>query len=189
MTIVSVSTTALDREAYNSVLTTDGIAYQVGSESGAEHRSWVPFVLNIPKGATIASAIIKLICYANDTTTTCKIKLGFSAEDNAATPGTYTVLMALTQTSNVTLDNNVPSWTAGVEYTYDITTSLQEIVNRAGWVSGNTAALILANNGSSATAKRPIATFEHTTYAEPILVVNYTAGGGNPVAITPYMMF
>ena len=61
---------------------------------------------------------------------------------------------------------------AAAEKTPDLKTIVQEIVNRAGWVSGNAMVFIL--DGSSGVGVRALVTLEHTTLTEATLTVRYT---------------
>jgi hypothetical protein len=78
------------------------------------------------------------------------------------------------------------AYTLGTEYTYDVTTAVQEVLDRAGFIAGNTLAILVHDNGSSANQLRNWASYENTTYTEPILQIVYNSPAG--IAITPYMM-
>jgi hypothetical protein len=140
------------------------------------YKAWMPFVVTLPK-LGIVSATLKVIAFQNDSGTTCKLKIGCEAADNPAAPVSQAQLDARTLTTDYTTDNNVAAWTIGTEYTWDITTAVQEILNRAGWASGQTMAVLIHDNGSSANAQRVISSSEHLTYTEPILSIVYNLGG------------
>jgi hypothetical protein len=51
--------------------------------------------------------------------------------------------MARPITSNFTTIDVEPNWVAGTTYHYDVTSAVQEILNKAGWTSGYTLAIII----------------------------------------------
>lgn len=74
-----------------------------------------------------------------------------------------------TTTANYTY--NPAGYTAGDEYTYDVTNAVQEVINRAGWASGNTLAVIVDSPTPSGSNRRQVASYDNATYTEPILVL------------------
>ena len=76
---------------------------------------------------------------------------------------------------------NVTSLGTGIKSTPDIKSIIQEIVNRAGWSSGNSIAILF--DGGTSTNLR-CASFDHALQAAPLLNVNYTVSGaaGQPMA-------
>jgi hypothetical protein len=98
--------------------------------------------VTIPKGATITAASITGVSSGSDSTTAVNSKLRGKAADNAtmdtttgAGPGTFENPPF---TSAVVNWDNIPAFTNGSSYTTpDISSIIQEIVNRSGWASGN----------------------------------------------------
>lgn len=148
-----------------------------GKVGTAVKNCWLPFVVTLGKNIPIISATLKVVCSSSGSSTTVKIKAGCEAADNPSNPTTIASAASRVLTSAYTTNDNVASWTAGNEYTFDITTAVQEVLNRAGWASGNTMAVMIVDNGSSNSASRSFASNEHATYAEPKLEIVYYAGG------------
>lgn len=74
------------------------------------------------------------------------------------------------------------TWTAGTPVdSPDISTVIQEIVNRPGWASGNDLSVFLYDNDSLGGYLRYIASFDHASYAAPSLAVTFS-----PSAEAPY---
>ncbi len=96
--------------------------------------------VTIPQGATITSAYLTL----NSAGVSGAIQQKFingEAADNAATFSTAADYNGRTRTS-ASVSWTAGAWTSGTWYnSTDITTVVQEIVNRAGWTSGNAMAL------------------------------------------------
>ena len=140
-------------------------------------RTWIPFTItNIFHGATIVGATLKLVAKDSQSGTAVKQKFGCEAADNPSAPANWTELASKTLTTAYLTDNNVAAWTDGTEYTFDITTAVQEIIDRAGWASGNTLAVLIVDNSTTG-GVRKIASYEHATYAEPKLEIVYYNGG------------
>jgi len=94
----------------------------------------------IAKDTIIVEAYLVLTCSLSASTLGVKTRISASDEDDAATfstSGDFDARWAARTTARVDWDD-IPSWTANTEYTSpDIKTVIQEIVNRAGWTSGN----------------------------------------------------
>jgi hypothetical protein len=151
-------------------------------------RSWIPFVVPLPKEQIIKTATLQVYASSAQTGDICNIKVGCEKADNPAAPGSYSDLQDRIMTDAYVTASALAHWVAGDLKTFDATTPVQEILNRTGWVSGNTLAVMLDNNGSDASAFRYMASYEHLIYTEPVLVIETVESGSNPVTITPYMM-
>jgi hypothetical protein len=148
---------------------------QAGKSTTYAIKSWIPFAnATVAQASSITSATLKLTASTSRSETTVKLLFGCEAADNANTaPTDWTTLNAKTMSAATTADNNVAAWTAGTEYTFNITSCVQEIVNRAGFASGNTISILIFDNGSTNDARRNIAAEENTSYTEPVLVIVY----------------
>lgn len=115
--------------------------------SGAENYSaWRFTGVTIPQGSVITAATLTLV---GDSTRAdvIHVKLKGVAEDNTADFTSDPDSRAKT-TANVNWDQS--GETAGNTYVLpDITSIIQEIVNRGGWGSGNALAIITDDNGTS----------------------------------------
>jgi hypothetical protein len=131
-------------------------------------RTWIPFTVALPKNLVIVSAFVKW--YATQSRSESSgVSLGCEAADNPSTPSSRADLFARSLTAAF---NSVvfESYTTGNQYSYDITSAVQEVLNRSGWVSGNTMA-VLAIGAINNDNRRQIASVENVTYQEPILEI------------------
>lgn len=127
--------------------------------------------VTVPQGSTINSAYIKLYGYANESGNAYTRFYGID-EDNTADLTSDPVGRART-TAYTDWDFN--AITLNQQYSIDITAIIQEIVNRGGWGSNNSLAIIHVNDGT------PISNFRHfknwhgdSSY--PVKIeINYTA--------------
>jgi len=164
--------------------TTGTIAYigKGGADPQDFRRAWFPFAnVTIPKSTVITSATLKMVANANGGAAN-STKVGCEAADNPSDPATAADLRARTLSSAYTLDAFSP-WVTGTQYSLDITTAVQEILNRAGWVSGNKLAVMTTDNGSSDDGLRGIATVEDATYSEAILEIVYALPSASQIII------
>lgn len=97
---------------------------------------------NITNGLTITSATFKMTAfgtYAAAGTGVSYLVSAHAADNGAALTATSGDLniTARPRTTAVSAKWSVTSVTVDIQYTIDITSVIQELVNRAGWVSGN----------------------------------------------------
>ena len=135
-------------------------------------KAWIPFVVNLPRLLDIDSAVIKWFASQSRSDDTVKVLIGCELADNPAAPDSKGSLFARSMTS-AKLTVNLEHYTAGTQYSYDITDSVQEILNRAGWASGNTLAVLVFDNGTTTDKRRQVATVENPTYQEPVLEITF----------------
>lgn len=134
--------------------------------SDANVRTWIPFVIPIPRAKQIISATLRWV--ATDTRTEIyNYWIRCEAADNASVPANSTALFAKSVTTGLNLATSAV--TAGVEYSHDVTAAVQAVLNRAGWAYGNTMAIIVDDDNATGSQRREYAAYENTTYAEPKL--------------------
>jgi hypothetical protein len=112
---------------------------------GDVYSGWRWRNVTVPNAATITSAFLRII--AEETKSdNIFFKVFGIAEDNtsdfSSDPGGRTKTTANTA-------SNINGQTLNTEYTIDVTSVIQEIVNRGGWASGNALGLITQDNGTS----------------------------------------
>lgn len=106
--------------------------------------------VTIPKNATINSAVVTFEAGEDSAATTVSVRIFGEAN---ASPATFTDLanwQARSWTTAYVDWTNIGSWTVASTYNSpDIAAVIQEIVNLAGWASGNNLVLAFKNNGST----------------------------------------
>jgi len=153
-------------------------AYLVIGRYESYTKIFVRFLnMTIPKGATIDSAILTLKAYATDAAVPVLVRLYFNDIDDAVAPISVAEYDALDLTTAY-VDWSIPAFTSGTSYNSpDIKTVVQEIVNRAGWASGNDMMLLGPDNGSGAYHMKQPYSYDGGSTSGIILTINYT----NPV--------
>lgn len=139
-------------------------------QSGIRFRS-----VTVPQGATIASAFIRLRASATDASTL----RGLIQIDNTDDAAIFT-----TDISNWTSarnwrytvywepTGNMESWTSGSDYdTPDLTYSVQQVVNRVGWASGQDMAFLISP--FSGNGERVFEAWDHASANEAELHITY----------------
>jgi hypothetical protein len=157
----------------NAVLSSSLWAW-FGDMSGVSYSTAARFCnLTIPKGAVILSAKVTFQSYVSMFVgTVCNIKIKGEAADNAATFSTYADYTGRAKTTANVNWNNLPVWMPTHDYdSPDVTTIIQEIVNRTGWSSGNHLVLFFEDNGSSYDAYRVFNTYLYSaTYCARLTI-------------------
>ena len=135
--------------------------------------------MTIPQGATITSAYIQFVCdEVNSTAISLRIQ-GHNVDNSPAiTAGAYNLSSRVKTTASVTW--NPTGWeligeSVDQQETTDLSTIVQEIVDRPGWSSGN--AMTLFIDRLSVGGKRIAQSFENE--GAPSFCVQYTIDGVN----------
>jgi len=128
--------------------------------------------VNIPKNATILNAYIQFRA-SGVTSDTTFLTIGGENVDNATTFTTGSKNISLRQrTTAVVSWSPVPWTTSGAagpdQRTPNIASIIQEVVNRSGWSSGNSVALIITGTG-----RRVAMSYDGSTTGAPLLHVEY----------------
>ncbi len=133
--------------------------------------------ISVPQGATITGAYLEFVAdEAQSVATSLTIKA--EATGNAAAiPTTAYALTNKNKTNASVAWANIPAWTIGNTYqSADISTIIQELVNRGDWSSGNAMTFIIEGSGT-----RTAESFEGT--ARTKLFIDYeTTSSGNPAS-------
>lgn len=140
--------------------------------------------INIPKNAIITSA--KLTFTARDTLSGTAVNSTVKGEaaDNPSAITSNANWDARTKTFASVAWNNIPAWTSGSQYdSPDISSIIQEIVNRSGWASGNALLLFWEDNGSTGGAGRTTQSYEANPAQAALLTITYLppSSGGMPI--------
>lgn len=138
--------------------------------------------VNIPKSSTINDAYITMYCRVTDTATAVKTQIHGELSSNSAAFSTSADFDGRTRTAaSVTWDIG-SAWTKDQAYTStNITAIIQEIVNQAGWASGNNLTIFWddfigrSGNGQIKSAW----TYDSNSTGAPKLTVTYT-GNATP---------
>lgn len=158
-----------------------------GSHSaGDEWSVAAAFTLNVAQGETITEAIFSLRANATYSAGSNVIKLYASVQDSDA-PGALTsgggdLNAAARPRTTATTVLDVTSVTGGTWYEWDITAAVQELVDRAGWVSGNRCVVLVDTHEDTTTNEwQDFDSYDGAPVGAPKLDVTYGSGGGSAV--------
>ena len=138
-----------------------GAYLSLGNRSGGDRHCSIRMPdCSIAPGSTITEAFLRMATEYAGAQATCNLKIHFNAVDNAVAPTTTAEFSALSLDDGVDWDA-VEGWVTGVFYdTPSIVTTLQAVIDRSGWASGNAIQVLIKNNGSSYDARRTPASVE-----------------------------
>ena len=171
----SIVANADDGHQYSTAIDSGQAYCFFGNEMSTVLNSYFRFTnVTIPQGSTIISAKLVLVAQSTRTGTTCNIRISCEDADSAAQISSYSDYSGRVLTTAYK-DWTVAGWTDGNSYdSDDFKSVLQEVIDRAGWSSGNAVQVFVRNNSSSTDARRYAASIEHASYNPPQLVVEYT---------------
>ena len=154
----------------------DWTAQGIGKWSYNDDCSSMRFLnVTIPQGATITAAYIAFTCYMSVGTGLVSCTLRGEAADNCPTYTNWNNWVARSLTSASVAWTGIGVWTGDVVYNSpSLTTIIQEIVNRPGWVSGNALAIRIDNNTTTSDVRCP-SSYDGSTTKCPLLHIVYAA--------------
>lgn len=171
----------------NSVIISSPSVVEVGEHNTNNEYSAAFYYsgVTIPQGATIDSAYFEV--NSNDTynagANTINYLISAQAADNAAalagTNGDLRASVRPRTTADVTL--NATNMVTNTWYSSpDMKAVIQEVVNRAGWASGNAMVILMDTKPDSAVGEwQIISCYGLSPTRAPKLTINYTVGGGS----------
>jgi PKD repeat protein len=139
--------------------------------------------LTIPKGATITAAWIQFTAEESQTEAT-QLTIRAQAADNA--PGFTATKFDVTNraTGSASVNWSPAAWTSGqagaAQRTPDLSQLVQQVVDRAGWASGNALVMVISGTG-----KRVAQSQDGSPVQAALLHVEYTTSGGPPPNVRP----
>jgi len=166
----------------------DGVMYRPSTDLEFGHDSYVKgtqivgmrfLSVNIPQGATINSAYIELTVDEKHSGTTNLVISGQDSDNTARFKKDRSNITKREKTS-ATVDWAPEPWTRihSTLKTPDITSIIQEIVNRSGWVANNSLVLMVSPGAGcvNANCRRTAESYKGRPNSAPLLVVDYSLG-------------
>lgn len=171
------------RQKSDATVEVDKLDMRLGSRpwNGMRFRN-----VTIPKGATITKAYVTFRASSSQSAS-ASVNLFAQAADNATAFTTASNnISSRTRTTASVAWTSIPSWTLNTNYnTPDLSALVQEVVDRSGWASGNSLAIITQ---AVLTGEREAYTWDDVTSYAPLLYVEYTPFA-RPVAPRLLMVF
>ncbi len=125
----------------------------------------------IPRGATITSAVLEFEASADESGATSLTIQGEDIDNSPNFTASTNNISGRTLTSASVSWNSVPLWTAGVRYqSPDLSSILQEQVDRSGWCGGQSLSFIVSGAPNSL---RRAKSYDSSSTSAPILRVSY----------------
>ena len=169
----------------SGTVSTTNTKLEIGSHSSGDEWSGAARFTGVavPQGSTITSATFSLKADASYSASPNVVKIYVSAEDsdNAAALSTSSGdLNASTRPrTTATLVADVSSITGGNWYDFDVTAVVQEIVDRAGWVSGNAWVFLIDTHEDTTTNEwQDWRSYDASAADAPQITITYGSAGG-----------
>ncbi len=148
--------------------------------------------VTIPQGATIDTAYLTLKSSGSDSGTTANSRVRGKNVDNATIDTTTGGFEAPPFTTAVVDWDSIAAWTEGTNYNSpEIKTVIQEIVNRAGWASGNAMVIQwddMEKRSTQVSALRRGRSYNNVAADAPKLHIEYTVAAATKTISTSLMM-
>jgi hypothetical protein len=131
--------------------------------------------VKVPQGATITHAYIEFKASASDNNNTHLEIRGEDTDDASRFRSAAGDISNRPMTDSVVSWSSIPNWTKDESYqTPGLTSVIQEIVDRAGWLSGNAMAILFRSTDLS--GKRSAYSYDYSPACAPFLHVEYDGG-------------
>ena len=125
----------------------------------------------IPRGASITSAVVEFEAASDQSGAGSLTLYGEDIDDSPAFESTANNISGRTSTGASVLWSNVPAWSAGERYqSPDLSTIIQEQVNRPGWCGGQSLSVIISGTAGSL---RMAESYDGSSSSAAILRVSY----------------
>lgn len=172
----TVNASANDADQAGSTMDITGSA--LNANSATQYVGYRFTNVTIPAGSTITAATLNVEVYSGSYDDPDVTIYADDSDSAAAFTTTANDISGRTQTTATTAWNATAIGT-GIKTTPDFKTSVQEVIDRAGWASGNAMAIIYKGNSGSAIRTRA---WDAGTGSPAEISITYTApaGGGQP---------
>ena len=172
---VSVAASADDGFWSSGSFSATGQSVGFGNVGGVSYSGFLRFTgLSALAGTTITAAYLQVVSHSAKSGATCNATIRAAAADNVAAPTSSAQASGQARVATSIAWNPVPAWVAGSTYqTPSLVALLQDLVSN-GYLASGVALFYIENNASSANANREPASWDHATYAEALLHVEYT---------------
>jgi hypothetical protein len=157
----------------------------LGSEGTNDERTggYRFLAVTIPNGASITTATLTRTAYDTYSAdpNVCRVYVSGEAADDATVFSTVAGNLNTTARPRSTAYAvwTITTQVADSEYTVDVTTIVQEIVNRAGWASGNALAILIdCHEDTNAGQSQRTWSYDGSTSKAMKLDIIYSTGGG-----------
>ena len=136
--------------------------------------------VSIPRGATISAAYIEFVAKESQSETTT-LTFRAQASDNAPTFSGTSLNISSRSKTTASQGWSPADWSSGQaganQRTADLSSVIQEVVNRSGWASGNALAIIVTGVGH-----RTAWAYDGSPTEAPLLHVEYSLGTSGDLA-------
>ncbi len=174
--VASGANDALDKDDGSS-FTSSGTTADVISSTTSSTRSDAGFRfqnVTIPQGATISAATIQVWLNNGTKNNNVLAHLFCEAVDNSVDFTTTAHVSSRSRTSASAAWSATGLSPAGLITSPDISAAVQEVINRAGWASGNALTVLLCGDNSATSRTLRITTYDGASADAAVLSITYS---------------
>ena len=181
---VTASSDDAEEKLSNGTVTLGGNDLDLIQAGGSEQEVGLRFPnVTVPAGATITNVYIEFMARATDSGVT-NLTFRGEAADNAVTFTDTDYDLTTRAKTTASAAWNVPAWTSNTAYqTPDLTTVIQEVVDRGGWASGNAIALYVTGSGA-----RIADAYDGSAADAPLLHIDYVGADAGQTTEAGYVL-
>lgn len=179
MTTLEISVAASADDGYSTSVgnfSSDTIVDLVGNTDRVFDSFYRFLNVTVPQGATIVAAYLEVIASSSAALANVLTNIYADDTDDAVAPVGRVAHANKVRTTAFTAWDGPAAWVLGTTYqSPDIAAVIQEIVDRAGWKSGNALQVLWDDDGSPSSTHVRSYNWDDITYAAPLLHIEYRA--------------
>ncbi|MBP9819701.1 hypothetical protein KBC79_03105 [Candidatus Woesebacteria bacterium] len=148
----------------------------IGSYNGNEHLGAARFTsVALSQAETITSADFILTALGTYDCGSCTLSTTLQMDDVDDSAALTTSNMHNRTLTTASTNADIKVTVESTEYSFDVTSQVQEVVDRAGWATGNDMTVIALDNGSTGSEWQEYYSYDNTTSKAPKLTIEYGA--------------
>lgn len=173
-----------------STFSNSSTTMNIGNDGGNVLNFFRFPVVVIPNNSKIVSAYLTLVNTSKAENQNIYTEVYANDADNAVAPTTYSGLTGKTKTTAYTTWTFKATGVAGALLkSPNIASVIQEVVERAGWASGNALMLLVQGLATGLNDYTAVACYEHTRWDPALLEIDYQGPTGGMVNFNDFGVF
>ncbi len=160
---------------------TTSVFIEVGVIAGDDNNAFLRYQnVSIPQGATITNATLTFTARATNSSALPSFRIFLNDVDNAVAPTSMAQYVALVRTSAF-VNSVLSPWTVDMTYvSSDVSTVIQEVIDRPGWSSGNALMVLVTDESATDNGQsRSFYSFNNSMATSVGIDITYSSGSAS----------